>query len=96
MMPSCASPPRQCSRCSTMATDDALAVLAAALDRSKEGPQTGPDVRLALQSLRFVGVPRDAIRYFWDGASGANEIARSQSMNAALNRIRLEIKRKHQ
>ncbi|RZI61431.1 MAG: hypothetical protein EOP94_00370 [Zymomonas sp.] len=69
--------------------DDAMDVLHAAVMRSGEGPQTGADVRLALKALRFVGVPADAICYFWDGCQAENEIGRSQSMNAALNRIEL-------
>ena len=69
--------------------DDAIAVLAAAVERSGAGVQTGPDVRLALRTLAFVGVPRSACAYFWDSCGVENEIGRSQSMNAALNRIRL-------
>ena len=71
--------------------DDAIAVLMAALDRSAEGPQTGPDVRLALRALQFLGVPRADCRYFWEGCAADNEIGRAQSMNAALNRIRLSL-----
>lgn len=69
--------------------DDALAVLRAAVLRSNEGPQTGADVRLALRALRFVGIPSEAISYFWKSCHTENEIGRSQSMNAALNRIEL-------
>lgn len=69
--------------------DDAIAVLRAAVRRSKDGPQTGADVRLALKALRFVGIPADAIRYFWHSCGTENEIGRSQGMNAALNRIEL-------
>ena len=72
--------------------DDAIAVLNAALDRCADGPQTGPDVRLALGALQFAGVPRADCRYFWEGASAENEIGRAQSMNAALNRISLHLK----
>ena len=71
--------------------DDAIAVLSAALDRCAEGPQTGPDVRLALRALQFLGVPRADCRYFWEGCAADNEIGRAQSMNAALNRIRLSL-----
>ena len=71
--------------------DDAIAVLTAALDRCAEGPQTGPDVRLALRALQFLGVPRADCRYFWEGCAADNEIGRAQSMNAALNRIRLSL-----
>jgi hypothetical protein len=67
--------------------DEAIEVLRAALERCEQGPQTGPDVRLALKALRFSGIPADAIRGFWDGASGDHDIGRQQSMNAALNRI---------
>ncbi len=69
--------------------DDAIAVLRAAVTRSGEGPQTGADVRLALKALRFVGIPAADIRYFWTSCQTDNEIGRSQSMNAALNRIEL-------
>ena len=71
--------------------DDAIAVLTAALDRRSEGPQPGPDVRLALRALQFLGVPRADCRYFWEGCAADNEIGRVQSMNAALNRIRLSL-----
>lgn len=74
--------------------DDAIAVLAAALDRCAEGPQTGPDVRLALRALQFLGVPRADCRYFWEGCAADNEIGRAQSMNAALNRIKLSLSAK--
>lgn len=69
--------------------DDALAVLRAAVARSHEAKQTGPDVRLALKALRFVGIPTADIRYFWESCGVDHEIGRSQSMNAALNRIEL-------
>ena len=69
--------------------DDAIAVLRAAVARSKDGPQLGADDRLALKALRFVGVPGDTIRYFWTACQADNDIGRSQSMNAALNRIEL-------
>jgi len=69
--------------------DDAIAVLEAACSRSHQGEQTGADVRLALKALRFVGIPKDAIAYFWEGCQADNEIGRSQSMRAALNRIEL-------
>ena len=74
--------------------DDAIAVLSAALDRCSEGPQTGPDVRLALRALQFLGVPRADCRYFWEGCAADNEIGRAQSMNAALNRIKLTVERR--
>lgn len=60
-----------------------------ALKGSSEGPQTGADVRLALKALRFVGIPNEAIRYFWQSCQTEHEIGRSHSMNAALNRIEL-------
>lgn len=69
--------------------DDAIAVLREAVGRAAEGPQTGADVRLALKALRFVGIPADAIRYFWQSCQAENDIGRGQSMNAALNRIEL-------
>jgi len=69
--------------------DDAIAVLRAAVMRAGEGPQVGADVRLALKALRFVGIPNADIRYFWESCQTDNEIGRSQSMNAALNRIEL-------
>ena len=69
--------------------DEAIAVLRTAVQRSGEGPQTGADVRLALKALRFVGVPNEALRYFWSSCQTENEIGRGQSMNAALNRIEL-------
>lgn len=69
--------------------DEAIAVLRAACRRSSEGPQTGADVRLAIKALRFVGIPKDALAYFWDSCQTEQEIGRSQSMNAALNRIEL-------
>lgn len=46
--------------------DDAIEVLHAASLRAEAGPQTGADVRLALEALRFVDVPAEAIRYVWD------------------------------
>ncbi|RVT90187.1 hypothetical protein [Sphingomonas crocodyli] len=67
--------------------DDAIAVLQAAVDRSMQGVQTGADVRLALESLRFVGVPAEAIRYFCESCQSKNDIGRSQSLHAALRRI---------
>lgn len=69
--------------------DEAIEVLRAAAHRANQGQQTGPDVRLALKALRFLGIPNDAIRYFWDSCQAENHIGRSQSMNAALNRIEL-------
>lgn len=69
--------------------DEAIAVLREAVERSNQGPQTGADVRLALKALRFVGVPNEAIRYFWQSCQTEHEIGRSQSMKAALNRIEL-------
>lgn len=69
--------------------DEAIAVLQSATDRSSQGKQTGADVRLALKALRFVGVPAEAIKYFWDACQSENEIGRSQNMNAALRRIQL-------
>lgn len=74
--------------------DDAIAVLEAAVTRSGQGVQTGPDVRLALRTLRFLGVPPADCCYFWDGCGTENEIGRSQSMNAALNRIKLMVKQR--
>ncbi|RYD66579.1 MAG: hypothetical protein EOP84_31100 [Verrucomicrobiaceae bacterium] len=69
--------------------DDALAVLRAAVARSHEGKQIGPDVRLALKALRFVGIPAADIRYFWESCGVDHDIGRSQSMSAAFNRIEL-------
>ena len=69
--------------------DDAIEVLRAASLRSSQGTQTGADVRLALKALRFVGVPAEAIRYFWDSCQTENAIGRGQGMTAALNRIEL-------
>jgi hypothetical protein len=69
--------------------DEAMEVLRAAVGRSGSGKQTGADVRLALKALRFVGVPAEAIRYFWDSCQAENEIGRSQNMSAALRRIEL-------
>jgi hypothetical protein len=69
--------------------DDAIEVLRGAVDRSASGKQTGADVRLALRALRFVGVPAEAIRYFWAACGSENEIGRSQNMAAALRRIEL-------
>lgn len=69
--------------------DDALDVLREAVKRAGEGKQIGADVRLALKALRFVGIPAEAIRYFWESCRTENEIGRSQGMNAALNRIEL-------
>jgi len=67
--------------------DEAVEVLRAAVCRSGAGKQTGADVRLALKALRFVGVPAEAIRYFWESCQSDNEIGRSQNMSAALRRI---------
>lgn len=69
--------------------DDALEVLRAAVLRGDQGKQTGADVRLALKALRFVGIPNDAIRYFWEACQSEVDLGRAQSMNAALNRIEL-------
>ena len=69
--------------------DEALDVLRAAVGRSEAGQQTGADVRLALKALRFVGIPAEAIRYFWESCQSENEIGRSQNMSAALRRIEL-------
>jgi hypothetical protein len=69
--------------------DDAIEVLRVAVDRSVSGKQMGADVRLALKALRFVGVPAEAIRYFWEACGSENEIGRSQNMAAALRRIQL-------
>jgi len=69
--------------------DEALSVLREAVMRAGDGSQTGADVRLALKALRFFGMPADAIRYFWQSCQAENHIGRSQSMNAALNRIEL-------
>ena len=69
--------------------DEAMEVLRAAVSRSGECMQTGADVRLALKALRFVGVPAEAIRYFWESCQSENEIGRSQNMSAALRRIEL-------
>jgi len=67
--------------------DEALEVLRAAVGRSDTGKQTGADVRLALKALRFVGIPTEAIRYFWESCQSENEIGRAQNMSAALRRI---------
>ena len=69
--------------------DEAIAVLQAAVDRSDKGKQTGPDVLLALKALRFIGVPNEALRYFWQSCQSENEIGRAQNMSAALRRIEL-------
>jgi hypothetical protein len=69
--------------------DEAMEVLRAAVSRSGLGKQTGADVRLALKALRFVGVPAEAVRYFWESCQSENEIGRSQNMSAALRRIEL-------
>ena len=69
--------------------DEAIEVLRAASLRADEGKQTGADVRLALKALRFVGVPNEAICYFWDSCQAENPIGRAQGMTAALNRIEL-------
>jgi hypothetical protein len=69
--------------------DEAIAVLREAVRRSSEGLQTGADVRLALKALRFTGIPNEALRYFWEACNYDRETGRSQSMNAALNRIEL-------
>lgn len=66
-----------------------MEVLRAAVGRSDAGKQTGADVRLALKALRFVGVPAEAIRYFWESCQCENDIGRSQNMSAALRRIEL-------
>lgn len=69
--------------------DDALDVLREAVKRAGHGKQVGADVRLALKALRFLGIPNEALRYFWNSCQAYNDIGRSQSMNAALNRIEL-------
>jgi hypothetical protein len=69
--------------------DDAIDVLRDAVDRSAKGKQIGADVRLALRTLPFFGIPAEAIRYFWDACQSENDIGRSQNMNAALRRIEL-------
>ena len=69
--------------------NEALDVLRAAVDRSEQGKQVGADVRLALKALRFVGIPTEAIRYFWESCQSENDIGRSQNMSAALRRIEL-------
>ncbi|MCW2406931.1 hypothetical protein M2336_003615 [Sphingobium sp. B1D7B] len=67
--------------------DEAMEVLQQACARSAQGKQDGPDVRLALKALRFLGVPNEALKYFWDSCTSETEIGRSQNMNAALRRI---------
>lgn len=67
--------------------DDAIEVLRAAMLRAKDGVQTGPDVRLALRVLRFMGIPNEVIRFFWESCATEHEIGRSQNMSAAFNRI---------
>jgi hypothetical protein len=67
--------------------DDALEVLREVVRRAPTAKQRGPDVRLALRALRFLGVPAADIAYFWDACASENEIGRSQNMNAALNGI---------
>jgi len=57
--------------------DDAMAVLREAVRRCAAGPQTGADVRLALKALRFVGVPKQDLSYFWDSCAAEHEIGRS-------------------
>lgn len=69
--------------------DDAIAVLRQAIDRAPKAKQLGPDVRLALRTLRFVGVPAEAIKWFWDACGTDNENGRTQNMMAALKRIEL-------
>jgi hypothetical protein len=69
--------------------DEAIAVLREAVRRGQDAKQTGADVRLALKALRFVGIPAEAIRYFWDACQSDYDVSRSQSMMAALNRIEL-------
>lgn len=60
-----------------------------AVQRSNESKQVGPDVRLALKTLRFCDLPNEALRYFCESCQTEHDIGRSQSMNAALNRIQL-------
>ncbi len=55
----------------------------------KEEPQIGPDVRVSLPTLRFVGVPKEARAYFLNACRTNKEIGRSQNMNAAITRISL-------
>ena len=69
--------------------DEAIEVLRDAVDRSGKAVQTGADVRLALKALRFVGIPADTIRYFWESCQTDNEIGRLQNMSAVLRRIEL-------
>lgn len=69
--------------------DEAIEVLRAAVGRSGDAMQTGADVRRALKTLRFVVIPSDAIRYFWESCGTENEIGRSQNMSAAFRRIEL-------
>jgi hypothetical protein len=76
--------------------DEAMEVLRTAVSRSDAGKQTGADVRLALKALRFVGIPAEAIRYFWDSCQSENEIGRSQNMSAALRRIEMLSAAAHQ
>jgi hypothetical protein len=52
--------------------DDSVAVLREAVKRTRHGPQTGADVRLAFKALRFVGIPAEAVRYFWDSCQTNN------------------------
>lgn len=76
--------------------DEAIEVLQAAVARGGQAKQTGSDARLALKALRFVGVPVEAIRYFWTACDSEHDIGRSQNMSAALSRIRLYGKLKDQ
>jgi hypothetical protein len=76
--------------------DDAMAVLEAALARSRSGPVQTEDVRAALRTLLPHCAERWPLAQFWEAAArdhGA-EFARFQNLHAALNGIARQIGRK--
>jgi hypothetical protein len=75
-----------------MSPAEALAILDHAADNAKAFDLE--EVRKALRALHKHRVNKDALVYFWEAANSAEPIGRSQSMNAARNRIRLFVEGK--
>lgn len=75
-----------------MTTAEALAILDHAADNSKALDLE--EVRKALRALHKHRINKDALVYFWDAANSPQQIGRSQSMNAARNRLRLFVEGK--
>lgn len=73
--------------------DLSLQILDAADRRSSKEKVDTIEVRLALRCLMPYCKERWPLTSFWDGATGDQDLGRSASTTAALNGIRLQLKK---